>query len=281
VHFHRFEQLVKGYPMTAADSPVTFIPSGPDAAPRRIAVIATEPKSRKAKTAVVWLGGYRSDMTGTKATVLEAHALEHGLAFVRFDYSGHGRSSGHYTEGTISAWLEDAMAVIKAFTGKRRLILVGSSMGAWIALRIVEELRKIKQGKRLAGLVLIAPAPDFTVELIEPALTDKERVALADKGYFEEPSDYSPDPYRYTRALIEDGRNNRVMAGLIETGCPVHILQGMKDADVPYRHALKIMEKIIGDDAILTLIRDGDHRLSRPEDLERICSAVSAMSQNA
>lgn len=267
--------------MTAADTPPTFITSGPDAAPRQIAVIATEPKAKKAKTAVVWLGGYRSDMTGTKATALEAHALEHGLAFVRFDYSGHGRSSGDYTEGTISGWLEDAIAVIKAFTGKRRLILVGSSMGAWIALRIVEELRKMKQGKRLAGLVLIAPAPDFTVELIEPALTDKERAALADKGYFEEPSDYSPDPYRYTRALIEDGRNNRVMAGLIETGCPVHILQGMKDADVPYRHALKIMEKIIGDDAILTLIRDGDHRLSRPEDLERICSAVSAMSQNA
>jgi pimeloyl-ACP methyl ester carboxylesterase len=267
--------------MSGADNQVTTIQAGPDPAFRQIAVIASEPKGKKAKTVVVWLGGYRSDMTGTKAVALEAHALEHGLAFVRFDYSGHGRSSGHYTEGTISAWLEDAMAVIKAFGGKRRLILVGSSMGAWIALRIVQELRKARQGKRLAGLVLIAPAPDFTSELIEPALTERERTALAEHGYFEEPSDYSADPYRYTRALIEDGRNNRVMAGLIETGCPVHILQGMKDPDVPYRHALKIMEKIIGDDAILTLIRDGDHRLSRPEDLERICSAVSAMSQNA
>lgn len=267
--------------MSTTPSPVAFVASGPSAAPRRIAVIATEPAGGKSKTCVVWLGGYRSDMTGTKAVALEAHALAHGLGFLRFDYSGHGQSSGHYTEGTISAWLEDAMAVIKAFAGKRRLILVGSSMGAWIALRLVEEMRKGKDGKRLAGLVLIAPAPDFTSELIEPQLTDAERKSLEEKGYFEEPSGYSPEPYRYTRALIEDGRANRVMAGLIETGCPVHILQGMKDPDVPYRHAVKIMEKIVGDDAILTLIRDGDHRLSRPEDLERICSSVSAMSQNA
>ena len=267
--------------MTAADSPVTFITSGPAAAPRQIAVIVTEPKGGKSKTCVVWLGGYRSDMTGTKAVALEAHARSLGLAFLRFDYSGHGQSSGHYSEGTISTWLEDAMAAIKAVTGKRRLILVGSSMGGWIALRVIEEFRKTKDAKRLAGLVLIAPAPDFTSELIEPALTEKALIALDETGYFEEPSDYSPEPNRYTKALIEDGRKNRVMAGLIETGCPVHILQGMKDPDVPYRHALKIMEKIISDDAILTLIRDGDHRLSRPEDLERICSAVSAMSQTA
>jgi pimeloyl-ACP methyl ester carboxylesterase len=173
------------------------------------------------------------------------------------------------------------MAVIAAFTGQRRLILVGSSMGGWIALRIIEEMRKAGQEKRLAGLVLIAPAPDFTHELVEPRLTDTERTALAEKGYFEKPSEYSDEPYRYTRALIEDGRDNLVMAGLIETGCPVHILQGMKDPDVPYRHALKIMEKIVSDDAILTLIRDGDHRLSRPEDLQRICASVSAMSQTA
>jgi pimeloyl-ACP methyl ester carboxylesterase len=267
--------------MTSADESVSYITTGPETASRRIAVIAAEPQGKKAKTAVVWLGGYRSDMTGIKATTLEAQALDNGLAFVRFDYSGHGQSSGHYSEGTISIWLEDAMAVIKTSTGKRRLILVGSSMGAWIALRVVEELRKSKQAKRLGGLVLIAPAPDFTCELIEPALTDKERAALDEKGYFEESSEYSLEPNRYTKALIEDGRKNRVMAGLIETGCPVHILQGMKDPDVPYRHALRIMEKVVGDDAILTLIRDGDHRLSRPEDLERIWSAVSAMSQTA
>lgn len=271
--------------MSAADKPVTFpvtfIETGPADALRKIAVIASEPAGKKAGTCVVWLGGYRSDMTGTKAVALEAHALSEGMAFLRFDYSGHGMSSGHYTDGTISIWLEDAMAVIKAFTAKRRLILVGSSMGGWIAFRAVQELAKSKQGKRLAGLVLIAPAPDFTADLIEPQLTDRERASLAEKGYFEETSEYSPEPNRYTRALIEDGRNNLVLAGLIDTGCPVHILQGMKDPDVPYRHALKIMEHLVADDAILTLIRDGDHRLSRPEDLERICAAVSAMSQTA
>jgi pimeloyl-ACP methyl ester carboxylesterase len=279
--FDRFDRALKGNPMPAGQNEITFIESGPEDARRRIAVIASEVGGKSHKPVIVWLGGYRSDMTGTKAVVLEAHAQELGLPFIRFDYSGHGASSGHYSEGTISAWLEDALAVLKAFAASRRLILVGSSMGGWIALRVVEELRKAGEGKRLAGLVLIAPAPDFTSELIEPALTEKERASLAEKGYFEEVSEYSPEPNRYTRALIEDGRTNRVMADLIETGCPVHILQGMKDPDVPYKHALKIMEKIVGDDAILTLIRDGDHRLSRPEDLERICSAVSAMSQSA
>jgi pimeloyl-ACP methyl ester carboxylesterase len=267
--------------MTAADSAITYIESGPESARRRIAVIAAEPPGRKSKICVVWLGGYRSDMTGTKAITLEEHAVSLGLGFVRFDYSGHGASSGHYTEGTISIWLEDALAVLRACTAKRRLILVGSSLGGWIALRVVQELRKTKEAKRLAGLVLIAPAPDFTADLIEPQLTDKERASLAENGYFEEPSEYSAEPNRYTRLLLEDGRRNLVLTDLIETGCPVHILQGMQDPDVPYKHALKTMERIVGDDAILTLIRDGDHRLSRPADLERICSAVSAMTQTA
>ena len=176
--------------MTDSTQSPTFIASGSGDSPRNIAVIATEPQGKKAKTVVVWCGGFLSDMTGTKAVALEEFSLAHGLATVRFDYSGHGRSSGHYTEGTISVWLEDALAVLKAFAGKRRLILVGSSMGGWIALRIAEELRKAKQGKRLAGIVLIAPAPDFTVELIEPRLTDRERGELDDKGYFEKPSQY-------------------------------------------------------------------------------------------
>jgi pimeloyl-ACP methyl ester carboxylesterase len=267
--------------MTTAESPVTFIASGPADQPRKIAAIATPPVGHGGHADwVVWLGGFRSDMTGTKAVALEAHVLSLGLGFLRFDYSGHGQSSGHYTEGTISAWLEDALAALDAFAGEGRLILVGSSMGAWIALRIVEDLRKAGRADRLAGMVLIAPAPDFTSDLIEPNLGEAERAALDRQGYFETPSQYG-EPYRYTKALIEDGRASRVMAGLIETGCPVHILQGMKDTDVPHRHALKIMEKIVGDDAILTLIRDGDHRLSRPEDLARICAAVSAMSQNA
>ena len=248
---------------------------------RRIAVIATPgaAEGSAGDTTVVWLGGYRSDMTGTKAVALEAQALALGVGFLRFDYSGHGQSSGHYTDGTISRWIEEALAVIGRFA-QGRLVLVGSSMGGWVALRIVEEFRKRGEQARIGGIVLVAPAPDFTSVLIEPHLTEKELKSLAEKGYFEEESAYSPEPNRYTKALIEDGRHNLVMNGLIETGCPVHILQGMKDPDVPYSHALAIMEKIVGDDAILTLVRDGDHRLSRPEDIERIEAAVAAMLAN-
>jgi pimeloyl-ACP methyl ester carboxylesterase len=268
--------------MHETEKPVEYISVGGNGAPeRRIAVISTVGNGDAKAPCIVWLGGYRSDMTGTKAVALEAHAQSIGADFIRFDYSGHGRSSGHYTEGTISLWLEESLAVIDTYAPGRKLVLVGSSMGGWIALRVVEELRKRGEGGRLAGLVLIAPAPDFTKELIEPALTDRERQSLEEKGYFEEPSEYSDEPNRYTKALIDDGRNNLVMSELVDTGCPVHILQGMKDPDVPYRHAVKLMEKIVGDDTILTLIRDGDHRLSRPQDIERICDAVSVMTQTA
>ncbi|OLP59079.1 2-hydroxymuconic semialdehyde hydrolase [Xaviernesmea oryzae] len=228
------------------------------------------------KPALVWLGGYRSDMEGTKALALEGFAREQGLACLRFDYSGHGVSGGDFAEGTISRWLEEAQAVIAA-AGLDRMILVGSSMGGWIALRLVEELRSRGEGARLTGLVLIAPAPDFTSALIEPQLSDAEREALAQKGYFEEPSAYGPEPYIYTRKLIEDGRKNRVLSGMIETGCPVHVLQGMRDDDVPYSHALTLMEHLACDDVVMTLIRDGDHRLSRPEDLERMRAAIEGM----
>lgn len=267
--------------MTECDSAVRYVEAGPPGNRRRIAVIASGSDRKATGQTIVWLGGYRSDMSGTKAVVLEAHAVKLGIPFLRFDYSGHGQSSGDYQDGTISAWLEDTRAVIDRYAAGRQLILVGSSMGGWIALRLIEELRKDGGATQVAGLVLIAPAPDFTHDLIEPSLTDKERASLQEKGYFEEPSEYSPEPNRFTLALIVDGRSNRVLDGLVETGCPVHILQGMQDPDVPYRHALKIMEKIAADDAILTLIRDGDHRLSRPEDLERICAAVSAMTQTA
>ena len=262
--------------MQDSENGVTFIEVGEAPDIRRIAVVST-PAPQENGTTIVWLGGYRSDMSGTKAVALETLAARIGCGFLRFDYSGHGQSSGHYTEGTISLWLEEALAVIRSFA-KGRLVLVGSSMGGWIALRAIEEFRKSGESSRIAGLVLIAPAPDFTHVLIEPHLKKNELKSLAEKGYFEQKSDYSPEPNRYTRNLIEDGRDNLVMNGLIETGCPVHILQGMKDPDVPYVHALRIMEKIVGDDAILTLVRDGDHRLSRPEDLERIEAAVTAMA---
>lgn len=246
---------------------------------REIAILHRSSSKRKPGPAFVWLGGYRSDMTGTKAAELDALAGELGLAAIRFDYSGHGISGGAFRDGTISRWLEEAIAVLDDIKPKR-VILVGSSMGGWIALRLVQELKRRKKAAKVDGIVLIAPAPDFTAELIEPNLTEAERRSLAERGYLEERSEYSPEPNIYTRALIEDGRNNLVMRGIIETGCPVHILQGMKDPDVPYAHALKLVEFLPADDVVLTLIRDGDHRLSRPQDIEKLRAAVSALIFN-
>jgi pimeloyl-ACP methyl ester carboxylesterase len=228
------------------------------------------------RPALVWLGGYRSDMAGTKAIEMDALAAEQGLAAIRFDYSGHGVSGGDFKKGTISRWTEEALAVITA-AKVSKVVLVGSSMGGWIALRVIQEARRLGLPVTVEGLVLIAPAPDFTSDLIEPGLTETERQSLLERGYFEEPSEYSPEPNIFTRALMEDGIKNRVLTGLIETGCPVHILQGMKDPDVPYQHALKLMEFLPLDDVVLTLIRDGDHRLSRPEDIAKMKSAIVSM----
>jgi pimeloyl-ACP methyl ester carboxylesterase len=217
---------------------------------------------------VVWLGGFKSDMRGTKAERLAALAELHGFGFLRFDYAGHGESDGRFEDGTISSWRADAEAVIAdalAGTVGRPVILAGSSMGGWIALLIARDAARA--GRPLTALVLLAPAPDFTGELIEPAMTGAQGVELMAKGYFEEVSDYGPEPTRYTRALLEDGRANRVMDGLIETHCPVTILQGLADPDVPHGHALKLMSHLPLENARLTLIKDGDHRLSREQDL--------------
>ncbi|MER9319354.1 alpha/beta hydrolase [Mesorhizobium sp. M0659] len=228
---------------------------------------------------VVWLGGYKSDMLGTKAQTLSDWAAREGRAYLRHDYSGHGESGGAFADGTISKWLGESLAVFRHFTEGKQ-ILVGSSMGAWIALRMVQELRKAGDSN-VVGLVLLAPAPDFTAELVEPALTEAQRRELREKGFFEEPSDYSAEPYIYTSALIEDGRANRVMTGPIDTHCPVHILQGLADADVPASHALKLVSLLPADDVTLSLIPDGDHRLSRPQDLDLLLRAVGDMVQRA
>lgn len=228
----------------------------------------------------VWLGGFRSDMTGTKAEALDGWAAANGRAFLRHDYSGHGESGGLFRDGTISAWLGQSLAVFRRFSAGPQ-ILVGSSMGAWIALRMVQELHKAGEGGRVAGLLLLAPAPDFTTDLMEPLLTDAQRRDLAGKGFFEEHSEYSPDPNIYTRALFEDGRRNRVLDGIVDTHCPVHILQGMADPDVPHAHALKLVEHLPADDVTLSLIRDGDHRLSRPQDIAMIVAALDGLCRRA
>jgi len=253
-----------------------FITAGEGDDARQIAFILRQANAGPDAPVLLWLSGYRSDMSGTKAVELDRLAAQTGLACLRLDYSGHGLSGGKFTDGTISRWLEETLAVLMHVNPKR-VIAVGSSMGGWIALRLAQELGKIADGPKLEGMVLIAPAPDFTSDLIEPHLTKKERASLEERGYFEEKSEYSPEPNIYTRALIEDGRANRVLTGMIQTGCPVHILQGMKDPDVPYAHAMKLIEHLPSDDVVLTFVRDGDHRLSRPQDIERMLSAVSAL----
>ncbi|MBS9721689.1 alpha/beta hydrolase [Tianweitania sp. BSSL-BM11] len=225
---------------------------------------------------LMWLGGYRSDMTGTKAEVLAAHAAQNGLQFTRHDYSGHGLSGGEFADGTISLWLAQSLAVLDQVTEGPQ-ILVGSSMGGWITLRMVQELNRRGDRGRIAGLLLIAPAPDFTSDLMQPLLSRKQKEQIETLGYLEEPSQYSDQPNIYTRALFEDGEQNRVLTGLIDTHCPVTIIQGMADPDVPHSHALKLVEHLPADNVTLSLVPDGDHRLSRPQDLDLITRSVSSL----
>lgn len=223
---------------------------------------------------LVWLGGYLSDMVGTKAMAVDAWAEKYGTSALRFDYSGHGESGGDFYQGNISLWLKQALAVFDAFT-KGPQILLGSSMGGWIALRMVQELKK--RGVNLAGIILLAPAPDFTETLVKPKLTQKEEDLLDTQGFFTVSTPYGEEPF--SKALLDDGLRNRVMNGLIDIDCPVTILQGMKDEDVPYQHTLKLMEHLPLTDVTLTLIHDGDHRLSRMSDLALLDQALQRMVQ--
>lgn len=232
------------------------------------------------KPGFVWLGGYRSDMLGTKAIELDRFCAENGVASTRLDYSGHGESGGEFRDGTISRWLNEALAVVHRYCDGPQ-ILVGSSMGAWIALRMVQELNSAAGPNPIAGLLLLAPAPDFTVELMEPELSDAEKHDLETKGYFEEPTPYGPDPNIFTKALFDDGRENRVMTGPLDTYCPVHIIQGKADPDVPWQHAEKLFSLLSKDDASITYVKDGDHRLSRPEDIGLILKCADELSTRA
>lgn len=239
---------------------------------RQIATLRREGKS----PGLVWLGGFRSDMRGTKAERIDEWAQKSGRACLRFDYSGHGESGGAFSAGTITRWTDEALHVLRSLSSEPQ-ILVGSSMGGWIALRMAQRLQEAGEGARVAGLVLLAPAPDFTVELLEPQLTKRQKAELAEKGFFEVVSQYSPEPYVYTQALFEDGAINRVLADRIDTHCPIHIIQGMADPDVPHSHALKLVEHLPADDVTLSLVRDGDHRLSRPQDLDLLIRAIETM----
>ena len=235
---------------------------------RAIAVRTREGKS----PGLFWLGGFKSDMKGMKAMALDRWAESEGRACVRFDYSGHGESGGAFTDGTISRWLEESVAVYLHFA-RRAQVLIGSSMGGWLALLLAKAVSK-HNAAPIAGMVLIAPAVDFTEELMWKQFPDATKRNIEQTGLWLRPSAYGEDPYPITRALIEDGRKHLLLGGLIETRCPVHILQGVEDPDVPWRHAVELISRFSRDDVVLTLIKDGDHRLSRPEDIERLIAAV-------
>jgi pimeloyl-ACP methyl ester carboxylesterase len=223
-----------------------------------------------------WLGGFKSDMRGTKAEALDAWAARNGRAMVRFDYSGHGESGGAFIDGTIGRWLEESLAVFRACCVGPQ-VAIGSSMGGWLALLLARELARQQNagGPTLAGLVLIAPAVDFTEELMWKRMSPEIQQQIVETGAWTRPSAYDPGGYPITRNLIEEGRNHLLLGGMIETGCPVRVLQGVRDEDVPWQHAVELTSRFAQDDVVLTLVKDGDHRLSRPEDIERLIVAVA------
>ena len=221
---------------------------------------------------VVFLGGFMSDMTGTKAMALEAHCRAAGHAFVRFDYIGHGASTGSFADGTIGRWTEDALAVLEGLTEGPQ-VLVGSSMGGWIMLRAA-----LARPGRVAGLVGIAAAPDFTESLMWDTWDETTRTLLMREGKIELPSAYDETPYVITRALIEDGRKHLLLRAPIPLRCPARLLHGMADADVPWQTAIWLAGRLETPDVTVTLIKDGDHRLAREGDLARLVNAVGELT---
>jgi pimeloyl-ACP methyl ester carboxylesterase len=225
---------------------------------------------------LVWLGGFRSDMRGSKASFLDAMAEAQGRACLRFDYSGHGESEGDFAEGAIGVWAAEAVAIFRALTAGPQIV-VGSSMGGWVALLLARALALSGESHRLQGMALIAPAVDFTDRLIWPQLPEAVRGEIEGRGLWVKPADTYGPSYPLTRKLFEDGRKNALLGGEIRTHCPVVILQGMEDPDVPWRHAMELVEHLAADPATITLIKDGDHRLSRPQDLEALQKAVELL----
>ena len=224
------------------------------------------------KLTFVWMCGFKSDISGTKVLRLEDWANRTGHGFLAFDYSGHGESDGAFEDGTVSQWRDDALAAIDSQTDGP-LVIVGSSMGGWMAL-----LAALARPDRVKGLVLVAPAPDFTEKLMWPEFPAEAQAEIMEQGFTLRPSDYD-EPYTITRALIEDGRKWQVLDKPIAFDGPVRILQGMQDADVPWTHAARLVDALTASDLTITLIKDGDHRLSREQDIARLlatCDEVAA-----
>jgi pimeloyl-ACP methyl ester carboxylesterase len=226
-------------------------------------------RRRSGKTpAVVFLGGFMSDMTGTKASALDKFCAARGQAFLRFDYAGHGASDGSFEAGTIGSWTDDALAAIDALT-RGPLVLVGSSMGGWIALLVA-----LARRSRVEAIIGIAAAPDFTEDLIWAEMEEPVRMMLETEGVVYEPSEYGEQSYAITKALIDDGRRHLLLRAPIAIDAPVRLLHGQLDPDVPWQRTLALAEKLQSKDVRTILLKDGDHRLSRPEDLALLCRLI-------
>ena len=251
-------------PTSAPRSELTYLEPS---AGVRIAYCRTLAAANEKGPGIVFLGGFMSDMTGTKALALEAHAAKRGRAFLRFDYQGHGASSGLFEAGCIGLWTADALTAIDALTEGPQ-ILVGSSMGGWIALKVA-----LTRPERVAGLVGIAAAPDF-IQAMWDSFDAATRTAIVETGRVELPSDYGDEPYVISRVLIEDGRHQALLQAALPIHCPVRLLHGTADKSVPWKTALRIMEKLESGDVEVILIKDGDHRLSEPADLARLYTQI-------
>jgi pimeloyl-ACP methyl ester carboxylesterase len=221
---------------------------------------------------VIFCGGFMSDMSGTKATALEAHCRRVGRACLRFDYRGHGRSSGAFVDGTVGLWAEDAVAVLD-LTAPEPQILVGSSMGGWIVL-----LAALARPHRVAALVGVAAAPDFVLRMWD-GLPDAAKRRLETEGVYRRPSQYADEPYAITMKLIEDGRRHLVMRRPIPFAGPVRLLHGMRDPDVPWQVSLDLAAALVSEDVAVTLVKDGDHRLSEPADIARLLATVEDLAR--
>ena len=246
---------------TAAVSPARILPRPGGAT---IAYRKTAGRS----PGIVFLGGFQSDMTGNKALELETHCRSRGQAFLRFDYGGHGASSGKFEDGSVARWAEDAQAALDELTEGPQ-VLVGSSMGGWISL-----LLAMWRPERVKAVVGVAAAPDFTERLIFDAMPPEERQVMMRDGRIVYPAEAGGAPYVVTRRLIEESRKILLLTGAIKVACPVRLIHGMKDADVPWRWAPDIAERLAGSDVRVTLVKEGDHRLSHPDDLALLWNTV-------
>ncbi len=256
--------------MMPGDAPVKYLSAPPYAGSRDERLAYKQVSGRG--PAIIWCGGLKSDMEGGKALHLHAWAERTGRAFIRFDYFGHGASSGRFRDGTISRWARDVVHIMDE-VAQGNVILVGSSMGGWASL-----LAMIARPEKVKAMVLIAPAPDFTEKLMWANWDAEARRSVIEDGIHYEPSDYD-EPYEYSRELIEDGRARQILDAPITFGGPVRILQGLQDDVVPWDYASRLLTALTSNDVTMTLVKTGDHSLSRPEDLLRLERTVETLVQ--